>query len=100
MARSPRPPSILGMDSLSVSLCGWYILFIVIIFRVFLPITFSSSFVHFSIPAIFLSKDAAQEFIALTVFPPLNFDDVSCLTLLLDLIFHFSVHYVNSFQNT
>ena len=52
--RSSLPLSILAMYCLPVSLCGWYILFIVIIFRAFLSITFSSSFVHFSIPALCL----------------------------------------------
>ena len=48
-----------------------------------LPVlTFSSSFVHFSIPALYLTKGTVWEFIALIVFPPFNFDDVSCLTLL------------------
>ena len=79
MFRSPRLPSILGIYSLSVSLCRWYILFIVIIFCVFLSMTFSSPFFHFSIPALYLTKDTAC---ILTVFPPFNFDDVSCLTLL------------------
>ena len=79
--RSPRPPSVLGMYSLLVSLRGGQILFIVIIF-VFLSITFSSSFVRFSISALYVTKDTAWDFIALIVFPPFNFDDVSCITLL------------------
>ena len=82
MLNSPRPPSILGMYSLSVSLYEWYILSIVIIFRVFLSIVFSSSLVHFSIPALYLTKDTPHEFIALIVFLPFRFDDVNCLTLL------------------
>ena len=65
---NPRPLSILGMYNLSVSLCGWYIVFIVIMFRVFLSITFSSSFAHFSIPAPYLTKDTAREFISLMYF--------------------------------
>ena len=82
MLNSSRPPSTLGMYSLTVSLCGWYILFIAIIFRVFLSWAFSLSLVHFSIPALYLTKDAARNFIGLIVFPLFGFDDVSCLTLL------------------
>ena len=84
MLRSPHPPSILGIYSLSVPLCEWYILLIVTTFRlsVFLSITFSSSFVHFNIPALYRTKDTSWEFITLIVFLPLNFDDSSCLTLL------------------
>ena len=37
---SPRPPSIVGMHRLSMSLCRWYILFIIIIICDFLSITF------------------------------------------------------------
>ena len=70
MLRSPRPPSVLGIYSLSVSLCGWYILFIVIIFCLFLSIRFSSSFVHFSIPALYLTKDTARKSIAAIIFSP------------------------------
>ena len=84
MLRSPRPPSILGVYSLSVSLCEWYILFIVTIFRfsLFLSITFSSSFVHLNIPALYRTMDISWEFITLNVFPPFSFDDFSCLILL------------------
>ena len=80
--RSPRSPSILWMYSLSVSLCGFHILFIVIIFRVFLSVTFSSSFAHFSTSALYLTKDTAQALIDLIVFPPFNLEDLTCLTLL------------------
>ena len=79
MLNTPRPPSILGMYSMSVSLCGCYILFIVIIFHVFLSIAFSTSLVHFSIAALYTTKDTAWEFIALVVFPSFSFDDVTLL---------------------
>ena len=78
--RSPPPTSILGI--LSLSLSWWYILFFSIIFCVFFSITFNSSFVHFSIPALYLTKDTVHECIALTVFTSFNFGDVSWLTLL------------------
>ena len=83
MLRSSRPPSILGIYSLSVPLCEWYILLIVTTFRlsVFLSITLSSSFVHVTIPTLYRTKDTSREFITLIVFPPFNFDDFSCLTL-------------------
>ena len=92
------------MYSLTISHCGWYILFTVKIFRVFLSLTLTSSFVHFSIPAPYLTKDTAQEFIPLIIFPPFHFNDISCLTLLkfsfCDLIFPFSVDHVMRFQKT
>ena len=96
MLRSPRSPSILWMYSLSVSLCGLHILFIVIIFRVFLSVTISSSFAHFSTSALYLTKDTAQALIDLIVFPTFNLHDITCLTPLsyTCLIFHCSVHYV------
>ena len=93
MLRIPCPFLILGMHIPSLSLCGWYILFTVIIFFVFLSITSSSSFVHSSIPAIYLSEDIAWEFWGCQL-------SHSPKIFLLDLIFHFRVHYVISFQNT
>lgn len=74
--------SILGINSLAMSLFGRYILFIVIIFCVLLFITFGSSSFHFSYPALYLTKDTAWEFIALIVFSAFSFKDVNCLTLL------------------
>ena len=47
----PRSPSFLGMNNLSTSLYGWYILFIVIIFLVLRSITRSSPLVQSIIPA-------------------------------------------------
>ena len=82
MLNSPHPLSILGMYSLSVSLWGCYIPLIAKNFPVFLSITFSSYFAHFSISELYLTKDTARKFIALIVFPPFIFDEVSRLTLL------------------
>ena len=84
---NPRPLSILGMYNLSVSLCGWYIVFIVIMFRVFLSITFSSSFAHFSIPAPYLTKDTAREFISLMYFSSIVVEVIRTVLFFLQKIF-------------
>ena len=66
------PPSIPEIFSLSISLSGWYILFVVIVYCVFLSLTYKSSLVHVIISAVYHTKDTSWESIALNVFPPIS----------------------------
>ena len=104
MLRSPHPPSILGTYSLPVSICGWYILFIIVIFCVFLSITFSSYFVNFIqhyillriqlcslLPLLYFHHSISlMSAVSLSYYVPYGFYPS----------FHYiSLHYIISFQN-
>ena len=69
---NPPPPSILETYTLSISLLGYSFLFNVMTFLVFLSVSSSSLFVHFTIPALYLLKETAHVFIAMILFLPLS----------------------------
>ena len=69
---NPLPPSILDTDNLSTSLLRCSSLFIAMTFLVFLFISSSSLFVHFTIPASYLITETAHVFTAIILFLPLS----------------------------
>ena len=66
------------VQSVSITREMVHILFTVITFFVVFSLTFSSSVLQFSIPALYLTNNTTRMFVALIVF---NFDDFSYLTL-------------------
>src|SRR5215469_4856525 len=87
---SPLPPSFLFTYSLSISAFGWYILYIVSIFLVFLSICFISSILQLIISKLYLSTGTASAPIAVILFLAFSSDFIIILNLLLYSCFNLS----------